>query len=126
MDVEIISQVFCAHGGTFKMPARESFAPGRRPVHDVFRLRLFPEGKVGRVMLFILALQRTGIRQQVIQYATREFPVFVCFALFFHIEIYRSVFNIGITGIQDLVNQPDLLNHMAGGPGFNAGALHAE
>src|SRR5688572_24569578 len=42
MYIKFFSQVFCAHGGAFYVPARKPFTPGALPAHDVFRRGSFP------------------------------------------------------------------------------------
>src|SRR3569833_2953989 len=43
MDIEFRPQVFGAHSGAFDMPAREAFAPGALPTHDMFFRSSLPE-----------------------------------------------------------------------------------
>ena len=57
VNVEVLAQIFAAHGCTFAVPAGKALAPGRRPAHDVFGLCLLPECKVHLVTLLAYTVQ---------------------------------------------------------------------
>ena len=67
VDVEFIAEVLCSHDRAFEMPSRETFAPRRRPSHNMLRFSLFPECKVVWRMLVALSVQSSGSFQSVIQ-----------------------------------------------------------
>ena len=60
VNIEVLTQVFASHSGTFGVPSGEAVAPWRRPAHDMFRLCLFPKGEVGRIAFFALSVEVTG------------------------------------------------------------------
>ena len=69
VNIEVLAQILASHGGTFGMPSGETVAPWRRPAHDVFRLRFFPEGEVGGITFFALSIEVAGGIQYVVQVA---------------------------------------------------------
>ena len=59
MDVEVLAQVLAAHSGALAVPTGESVAPRTWPAHDVLRLSLLPQGKVGLVALLAYTVELT-------------------------------------------------------------------
>ena len=126
VDIEYLSQVFGTHGRAFQVPARESFAPGGRPVHDMLGRGFFPQGKImGRVFIF-LSVQFPCVRLKVFQHASGKYPVVVLFVIRFYVKIDRTVNFIGQSGIKDLLYQGYLFQDMSRGSGFDAGGQGIE
>src|SRR5258705_12626196 len=57
MNIKRLAEIFSTHRRTFDMPARESLAPGRRPMHDVFGSCFLPQGEVDRISLLVLSFE---------------------------------------------------------------------
>ena len=88
MNIEVFTQVFTSHSGTFGVPSGETVAPWRRPAHDMLGLRFLPKGKVGGIALFALSVQFTGRIQYIVQIAAGKPSVMVVFVVLGYIEIY--------------------------------------
>ncbi len=88
VDVETFSKIFLAHRGAFEMPARETFAPGRGPVHDMLRSRFLPEGKVERIALLVLPVEVAGLGLHVFDVSARKLAIVMIFVILLDIEIY--------------------------------------
>jgi hypothetical protein len=57
VDVEGLTQIFCAHYRALNMPTWKTIAPGRRPTHDVIRRCFLPQREIHFVSLVVLAVQ---------------------------------------------------------------------
>ena len=108
------------------MCSGEAFAPRGRPVHDVLRGGLLPEGEIERRALVVLAVQVAGPFAGIFQVAAREDAVVVLLVVFGHVEVDGTVAFVGIAGIEDLLHERDLLDDMAGGTRLDGGRQHAE
>ena len=113
VNIEVLAQILASHSCTLAVPSRETVAPWRRPAHDAFRLRTFPQGKVGRIMLFILSVQLAGSVQHIIQIAARQLAVVVVFVILGYIKVYRTFAFVCITVFQDFLYQLNLLDDMS-------------
>src|SRR5689334_11013600 len=72
VDVELCSQVFCAHCRTLDVPSGKTLSPWARPSHDMLRRYRLPKREIAFVSFFFLAFQRAGGFQQVIYYSAAE------------------------------------------------------
>ena len=120
VNIEVFTQVFASHSGTFGVPSGETVAPWRRPAHDMFRLCLFPKGEVGGIAFFALSVEVTGGIQYVVQITSGKFSVVVIFIVFGYIEVDGAFAFIGVSGIQNLLYQLDLFNDMSWSMWLNA------
>src|SRR5690606_37291421 len=80
--VKIIAQIFCAHCGTFQMPARKTIAPWRRPAHNMLWLGFFPKRKILRIFLVALCGKFAGVGNHIFEISAAEFSVMVGFVEF--------------------------------------------
>ena len=133
VDVELVAKVFAPHGCAFAMPAREAVAPWRRPAHDVLRLRLLPQGKVGRIALLADTSQFAALVLDILKRASGQDAIPVLRAGTRHpliisldVKIDRTVALIGEAVIHDLLHQLLLLNDVAGGMGLYRGTQHVQ
>ena len=108
------------------MPARETFAPRTRPVHDVLRFGLLPEGEVERSPLVALPVQDPCSLHRVVQIAAGQDTVGMGAVVFLDIEIDASVADVGVTRIQNLLHGLDLFDDVAGSPGFDGRRRHIQ
>ncbi len=113
MDVESLPKILFSHRGAFKMPSRETLAPGRGPVHYMLRRSLLPKGKVERIAFLLLSVEFTGRRKQILDISSGKLAVVMVAVVFLHIEIDRSVAFIGISGVEYLLDILYLLDNMA-------------
>ena len=120
MDIELFAQVAGAHRRTLHVPAGKTVAPRRRPAHDVFRSRLFPQREIERIALIALPVQVARIGHHVFQYAAGELPVTELPVISFDVEINGAVADIGVTAIQNRPHHRDLLDDMARSARFDA------
>ena len=111
VDVELRPKVLFAHGRTFAMPAWEAVAPRAGPAHDVFGLRLFPEGKVNEIVLLALPIQivARGV-DDVLQITSGETAVMVGVVVLGHIEIDAALALVGKAIGEDVLDQLNLLD----------------
>jgi hypothetical protein len=91
MNIEMISQILCAHCGTLNVPTGETVAPGRAPPHDMLRRCFFPKRKIGRITFFVLPIQRTRIGNHLFQHSAGKFTISKIGIIFRHIKINRTV-----------------------------------
>jgi len=126
VNVEVLTQIFASHSGTFGMPAGETVAPRRGPAHDMFRLRLFPEGEIGGITLFTLSVKVAGGVQYIIQIASGKFSVVMILVIFGYIEIDGAFTFVSISGVQNLLYQLDLFDDMARSMRFDTWREHVE
>ena len=126
VDIEMLSQVFLTHRRTFAMPSGETVAPRRRPAHDMFRLCTFPEGEVDGVMFLVLAVQRTGRVQHILDITARKDTVIMIFVVFLYVKINGAFAFVSISVVKNLLYQFDLLDDMARSMRFDAGRKHVE
>ena len=110
VDVKLFAEILSSHGSTLCMPAREAFAPGAGPAHDVLGLRLLPKGKVQRTTLLILSLKRARIAQHVFDAASTQLSIVKALVILLYIEVDRSIALIGKACVKDLLRQGNLLN----------------
>ena len=125
MDVEPLTEILGAHGRALNVPTRKTHAPGTFPLHDVFRCGMLPEREVAFVALFVLCGQCPGRLQLIVQHTTTQHTIRHAFVLeipmiFLHVEIDRSVNDIGISVCNDPLDHHDLLHNMAGRRRFDA------
>ena len=92
----------------------------------MFRLRPFPQGKVGRIVLFVLSVQLAGRVQHVLQVASRKLPITIFLIVFVHIKVDRSLAFIRISVVQNLLHQLNLLDDVSAGMRFDAGRQYVE
>ena len=121
MYVEVLAEVFFCPWPYILRASRETVAPWAGPAHDMFGLRTFPEGEVGRVMLFALSVQLAGGVEHIVQIAAGEFAVMVVFIVFGHVEVDGTFTLVGISVLHDFLHECYLLNDMAAGMRLDAG-----
>ena len=126
VDVEPFAQILGAHGRALHVPAGEPVAPRRRPAHNVFGRRLFPQREVAAVAFVALPVQRARVGHDVFQIAPRKDAVAVVAVVLLHIEIDRSVRLVGVTRIENLLHEGLLLDDMPRSPRLDRGAEHAQ
>ena len=126
VDIELAAEVFFAHHRALEVPARETFAPGGRPAHDVFGLRLLPEGEVVGGALVALPVQRAGAFQGVVEVAPGQDAVVEVAVVLLHVEIDAAVALVGIAGGEDLLHGLYLLDDVARGARFDGGRRHVQ
>ncbi len=126
VDVEFPTEVFLPHHRALQMPAREAFAPGARPVHDVLRFGFLPEGEVERSPFVALPVQDSRPLHRVVQIAAGQDAVRMGAVVFLDIEIDAPVADVGVTRIQNLLHGFDLFDDVAGGPGLDGRRRHIQ
>ena len=129
VDVELLTEVLLAHGRALKVPSRETFAPGRGPVHDMLGGCFLPEGEVGGVTLFGLTVKLARSGQQLVDVTTGELAVAIVGVELGHVEVHRTVADVGIACVEDGLDVFDLLDDVSGsvrldGRGKNTEGLH--
>ena len=87
VDIEMLTQIFLTHCGTFGVPAGETVTPRAWPAHDMFGLGALPQCKVSGIMLFFLAVQFAGGIQYIIQVTSGQFAVMMVFVVFGYIKV---------------------------------------
>src|SRR5690606_33273050 len=55
MNIELRTEIFTAHGRTFDMPTRETYAPRSWPAHNMLRFCFDPQRKIQTAPFFILS-----------------------------------------------------------------------
>src|SRR5659263_745805 len=68
MNIKWFSEVFCTHCRKFGVPAGKTFTPGRRPMHNVFRCRFFPDCKIQSRFFLTLGIKNPGIGIKTVSY----------------------------------------------------------
>ena len=126
VNVELFAEIFASHGRALAVPSGESLAPGRRPAHDVFGLRFFPQSEVHLVALLPYSVEFTAGVAHLLKITPRQHAVVEILIVFHHVEIDRSVAHIGISRVENLLYELNLLNNMSGGVGFDRGRQHIE
>src|SRR4030042_3459472 len=101
------------------MPSGISLTPEGGPFHQIFSRFLFPESEINRVTFLFLSfkLPRTGLK--FLKDTSREFPVFVFFAILYYVKIDRTVNLISIIILNQTLNKFLLFNNMAGSSWLN-------
>ena len=113
VNVEVLTQIFASHSGTFGMPAGETVAPRRGPAHDMFRLRLFPEGEIGGITLFTLSVKVAGGVQYIIQIAAGKMSEVMILVILGYVEVNRAFAFVSVSGVQNLQNQLNQYDDMS-------------
>ena len=80
----------------------------------------FPESEVKRVALLLLPVESAGGGEEVFYVAAGKFAIIMVAVILLHIEIYRSVAFVGISGAENLFHIFYLLYDMAGGVRLDA------
>ena len=119
VDIELLAKVFLPHHRTLEVPAGKAFAPWGRPVHNMLRLSLFPEGKVKRSALVALSVKAAGAFQGIIEIASGKDPVVMVLVVFRDIEVDAAVADVGVASIQYLLDSLYLLDNVSGGTGLD-------
>ena len=120
VDVELLPEVLTTHRRAFGMPAREAFAPGARPAHDVLGLCLLPEGEVQRTSLLTLSVELTGIGEHILDTASTEFAVVEALVVLLYIEVDRPTTLVRQACIEDTLGERYLLDDVPRGHGLDA------
>ena len=126
VNVKLGAEVLLPHCGTFQMPSGETVAPGRRPTHDVFGSRLFPQGEIEGEALLVLPVEGAGGRLQIFYVAARKHSVAMVGIILAHIEVYRAVRLVSIAGVKNLLHILNLLYYMTRSMRLYAGRKHVE
>ena len=113
VDIEFVAEIFLAHNRALEMPAGEAFAPGGRPVHDVLRLRLLPQGEIEGGLLVALAVEAARAFESFVEVAAAQHSVVVVLVILLHVEIDAAVADICVAGVENLLDGLDLLDNMA-------------
>ena len=119
MDIELLTEVFGTHRRALHMPSGEAFAPRTGPVHDMLGCRFLPEGEVVRVFLLVLSVQFTGLGDDVVEVTPGEFAVRIVPGIFLHVHIDRTIGDICVAAVEDLLHKSDLLDDVTRGVGFD-------
>ena len=101
------------------MPAREAFAPWRRPFHQMFRSRLLPQREVVCGVFVVLPVEAARSLKSVVERTSGEDAVAVVVVVFDDVEINGTVAFIGISRIENFLHKFLLLNDMCRCPRFN-------
>ena len=124
--VEVVAQILPAHCRTLAVPAWETVAPGAGPAHDVLRLGLLPQGKVGLVALLSHPVELPAGVLHVVKVAAGEYAVMVFLVVFRRVEVYASVALVGKTVVEYLLHKLFLLDDMPRGVRLYAGRQHVQ
>ena len=108
------------------MPAGEAVAPGRGPAHDVFGRGLLPEGEVVGVVLIALTVELARVGHDVLEVAARQAAVVVAGVVLLDIEVDRAVRHVGKPGVENPLDEGNLLDDVARGAGLDGGRLDVE
>ena len=108
--VELLAEVFGAHGRTFHVPTGETFAPRTRPVHDVLGRGFFPQRKIDAASFLRLTIEFTCCFEQLVDIPPRQFAVVVVAVVFLDIEIDRPFADVGVTRIENLLHKCNLFD----------------
>ncbi len=76
----------------------------------MLRGRLFPQREIHLVFLFFLTGKPARVFQRFFDGAPRQLSVTMVSVVFHHVEIYRSVFFVGIAGLKDFFHHVDLFD----------------
>ena len=76
----------------------------------MLRLGFFPEGEVIRRVLVALAVKHPCPLERSVEVTPRQDAVMMMFVVFLHVEIHRTVADVCIPCIQDLLDRFDLLH----------------
>ena len=104
MDIKLLSEVLPTHGRALCMPAREAFAPGAGPAHDVLGLGFLPEGEVQRSSLLILPIKCARIALHILNATSAKLTVVELLVVFLYIKVDRTIAHVGKAGIQYLLS----------------------
>ncbi len=132
VNIEGFAEVFGTHHGTFQMPSRKALTPRRVPAHEVFGRCLFPEGKIGRMLFFVLAFQSTIFAiactcDEVFADAPRKLSIRRIHLLeALHIQVDRAIGFVGQALFEDFLGRFYLLQDMACGRRLYGGRQHIE
>ena len=110
--VEMRAEVLAPHCHALGVPARKTFAPLARPVHDMFGLRLFPKREIHLVFLFACSGKLAALVDNIVEVPAREYAVAVLFVVRFDVEIYASVAFISHAVAENLTNELLLLDYV--------------
>ena len=113
VDIELLTEVLRTHRRALHMPARESFAPRTRPMHDMFGCSFLPQREIITVLLLFLTVQLTGLGNDIVEVTTGEFTVRIVLGIFLHVHVNRTVGYVGITLVEDLLYKRNLLDDMS-------------
>ena len=108
------------------MPAREAFAPRRRPVHNVLRLSLFPKGKIVRGAFVALAVEFARTFEGVLEIASAEHSVVMVGVVLAHVEVDAAVALVSIARVEYLLHGLNLLDYMPAGARLDRRRCHIE
>ena len=122
MDVERLAQVLGSHHRALGVPAGIALTPGAGPAHDVSRLGILPNSKVGRMsFLGVYGQPRAALlffdppsRQLAIVRPAR------------HVEVDRTVGLVCMTPFEQDLGKGDLFDDVATRPWRNGGPDHIE
>ena len=117
VNVEFFAEIFASHGRALAVPTRETLTPRRRPAHDVLGLRFFPQSEVHLVALLPHSVEFAAGIAHLLEVATGEHAIFIVLVELHHIEVDRSVALVGISRVENLLYELNLLNNMSGGVG---------
>ena len=101
------------------MPAREAFAPWRRPFHQMFRSRLLPQREVVCGVFVVLPVEAARPLKSVVERTSGKDAVAVVVVVFDDVEINGTVAFVGISRIENFLHKFLLLNDMCRCPRFN-------
>ena len=126
VNVELGAEVFLAHDRALQMPAGEAFSPWGRPVHDVLRLGLLPEGEVVGSLLVALSVEAAGAFEGGVKGAAAQDSVVMVGIVFLHVEVDAAVALVCIARCQYLLHRLYLLHYVAGGTRLDGGRSHVQ
>ena len=126
MDVELIAEVLLTHSRALKMPARETLAPRRWPMHDMFRLCLLPESKVACIALLVLSVELACRFKQLVDITSGKDTIVELLGIFLDIEIDTTFAHISIASIENLLHIGNLLDDVARSVRLDAWRKHVE
>ena len=111
--VKLLPEILLAHHGALQMPAREAFAPWRRPFHQMFRSRLLPQREIVCGVFVVLPVEAARSLKSVVERTSGEDAVAVVVVVFDDVEINGTVALIGISRIENFLHKFFLLNDVS-------------
>ena len=92
----------------------------------MLRLCILPQGEVGGVALLVLSVQLTGSVQYVVQVAAGQLAVVVVVVVLGHVEVDGTLAFVGISVLQYLLYQFNLLDDVSRCLRLDAGTQYAQ
>ncbi len=117
VDVESLTQVFHAHGGTFEVPARPARPPGRLPT-GLTRFGSLPEDEIADVILTVIVTGDPLTLPNLGEVNAGEAPIV---GIGGDAEEHRVLLHIGVASLDQTLDHRDHFADMPGGTGILVG-----